>query len=157
MFVASAGAYAADSVEPMHVEGDKRKASAGRLFGGGGGGALGDVRGRRQGQGVHGWVDLGGGAGQPPSLPLPPTLSRPPSPPPLGHVVVEEYLVSQGLPYTVFQPLYIYGPETSKDCEQWFMERVMRWVGGAPHGAPHGAHVCSACLPACLPACARGV
>ena len=29
VFVGSAGAYAADSTEPMHVEGDKRKASAG--------------------------------------------------------------------------------------------------------------------------------
>lgn len=29
VFVSSAGAYAANSVEPMHVEGDKRKASAG--------------------------------------------------------------------------------------------------------------------------------
>ena len=33
---------------------------------------------------------------------------------------------AQGLPFTVFQPLYIYGPHTSKDCEQWFMERVLR-------------------------------
>jgi hypothetical protein len=29
VFVASAGAYKADSIEPMHVEGDARKASAG--------------------------------------------------------------------------------------------------------------------------------
>ena len=29
VFVGSAGAYAANSVEPMHVEGDKRKSSAG--------------------------------------------------------------------------------------------------------------------------------
>jgi hypothetical protein len=29
VFVSSAGAYAANSVEPMHVEGDKRKSSAG--------------------------------------------------------------------------------------------------------------------------------
>ena len=33
---------------------------------------------------------------------------------------------AQGLPFTVFQPLYIYGPHTNKDCEQWFMERVLR-------------------------------
>lgn len=26
----------------------------------------------------------------------------------------------------MFQPLYIYGPYTNKDCEQWFMERVLR-------------------------------
>jgi nucleoside-diphosphate-sugar epimerase len=71
VFVGSAGAYEANSVEPMHVEGDKRKASA-------------------------------------------------------GHVAVEEYLVRQDLPYTVFQPLYIYGPHTAKDCEQWFMDRVLR-------------------------------
>lgn len=31
-----------------------------------------------------------------------------------------------GLPYTVFHPLYIYGPETAKDCEQWFVDRVIR-------------------------------
>jgi hypothetical protein len=30
------------------------------------------------------------------------------------------------MPYTVFQPLYIYGPHTAKDCEQWFMDRVAR-------------------------------
>lgn len=71
VFVASAGAYKADSIEPMHVEGDARKASA-------------------------------------------------------GHVVVEEYLKAQRLPYTVFQPLYIYGPLTSKDCEQWFVDRIIR-------------------------------
>lgn len=71
VFVGSAGAYAANSVEPMHVEGDKRKASA-------------------------------------------------------GHVAVEGYLEEQDLPYTVFQPLYIYGPHTAKDCEQWFMDRVLR-------------------------------
>lgn len=29
VFVASAGAYKADSIEPMHVEGDERKSSAG--------------------------------------------------------------------------------------------------------------------------------
>lgn len=71
VFVSSAGAYVANDVEPMHVEGDKRKASA-------------------------------------------------------GHVAVENYLADQGLPYTVFQPLYIYGPHTAKDCEQGFMDRVLR-------------------------------
>ena len=71
VFVGSAGAYIANSVEPMHVEGDARKASA-------------------------------------------------------GHVAVEKYLEEQDLPYTVFQPLYIYGPYTGKDCEQWFMDRILR-------------------------------
>ena len=59
MFVGSAGAYVADKVEPRHVEGDARKASA-------------------------------------------------------GHVGVEQYLAAEGLPFTVFQPLYIYGPHTAK-------------------------------------------
>lgn len=71
VFVGSAGAYKANDVEPMHVEGDERKASA-------------------------------------------------------GHVAVENYLKQEGLPYTVFQPLYIYGPHTAKDCEQWFMDRILR-------------------------------
>ena len=71
VFVGSAGAYNANSVEPMHVEGDARKSSA-------------------------------------------------------GHVAVEGYLAAQGLPFTVFQPLYIYGPHTAKDCEQWFVDRVVR-------------------------------
>lgn len=71
VFVGSAGAYVANAVEPMHVEGDSRKSSA-------------------------------------------------------GHVAVEQYLEQKGLPYTVFQPLYIYGPHTAKDCEQWFMDRVLR-------------------------------
>lgn len=31
VFVSSAGAYKADSIEPMHVEGDARKASAGHV------------------------------------------------------------------------------------------------------------------------------
>jgi nucleoside-diphosphate-sugar epimerase len=70
-FVASAGAYKADDIEPMLVEGDERKASA-------------------------------------------------------GHVEVEKYLEEQDLPYTVFQPQYIYGPYTNKDCEQWFVDRIIR-------------------------------
>lgn len=41
-------------------------------------------------------------------------------------MAVEGYLEEQQLPYTVFQPLYIYGPHTAKDCEQWFMERILR-------------------------------
>ncbi|WIA31603.1 hypothetical protein OEZ86_002490 [Tetradesmus obliquus] len=71
VFVASAGAYKANNIEPMHFEGDERKSSA-------------------------------------------------------GHVTVEKYLEAEGLPYTVFQPLYIYGPHTAKDCEQWFVDRIIR-------------------------------
>ena len=43
-----------------------------------------------------------------------------------GHVEVESYLESEDVPFTVFQPLYIYGPHTAKDCEQWFLDRIMR-------------------------------
>ncbi|KXZ47050.1 hypothetical protein GPECTOR_38g287 [Gonium pectorale] len=71
VFVSSAGAYKADPIEPMHVEGDARKSTA-------------------------------------------------------GHVEVEEYLKKARMPYTVFQPLYIYGPNTGKDCEQWFVDRIIR-------------------------------
>lgn len=41
-------------------------------------------------------------------------------------MAVEQYLASEGLPFTIFQPLYIYGPHTGKDCEQWFIDRVIR-------------------------------
>jgi nucleoside-diphosphate-sugar epimerase len=71
VFVGSAGAYEANPIEPLHVEGDKRKSSA-------------------------------------------------------GHVEVEKYLESSGTPFTVFQPQYIYGPYTAKDCEQWFVDRIIR-------------------------------
>ena len=36
------------------------------------------------------------------------------------------YLEEQDLPYTVFQPLYLYGENNGKDCEEWFMDRVLR-------------------------------
>lgn len=26
----------------------------------------------------------------------------------------------------MLQPLYIYGPHTGKDCEQWFLDRILR-------------------------------
>lgn len=52
---------------------------------------------------------------------------------PTGHVVVEKYLESEGLPFTVFQPLYIYGPHTAKDCEQWFIDRIIRLVHTTKH------------------------
>ncbi|MEW5302673.1 MAG: hypothetical protein WDW36_005434 [Sanguina aurantia] len=43
-----------------------------------------------------------------------------------GHVEVEAYLKAQSLPFTVLQPLYIYGQDTAKDCEQWWIDRVIR-------------------------------
>lgn len=42
------------------------------------------------------------------------------------HFGVEAKLEASKLPYTVFQPLYIYGDYTNKDCEQWFMDRISR-------------------------------
>ena len=54
VFVASAGAYAANSVEPMHVEGDKRKSSAGGWAGGQAGGQVGGWAGLRGWQGKAG-------------------------------------------------------------------------------------------------------
>ncbi len=48
------------------------------------------------------------------------------------------------MPYTVFQPLYIYGPHTAKDCEQWFMDRIARYVSVVQDWI----HFCSrACAP----------
>ena len=32
----------------------------------------------------------------------------------------------QGLPYTVFQPLYIYGPYSAKDYMGYFLDRLLR-------------------------------
>lgn len=42
----------------------------------------------------------------------------------LGNIGCGEW--PQDVPYTVFQPQYIYGPYTGKDCEQWFIDRVIR-------------------------------
>lgn len=46
--------------------------------------------------------------------------------PKASHVGVESALESSSLPFTVFQPLYIYGAHTNKDCEQWFLDRIVR-------------------------------
>lgn len=43
-----------------------------------------------------------------------------------GHYFVEQYLKEKFVPYTVFRPLYPYGKFTMKDCEQWFMDRIVR-------------------------------
>ncbi len=34
--------------------------------------------------------------------------------------------VLQDLPYTIFQPLYIYGPYTGKDYMPFFLDRLLR-------------------------------
>ncbi|GFR42412.1 hypothetical protein Agub_g3312 [Astrephomene gubernaculifera] len=46
--------------------------------------------------------------------------------PSAGHTAVEAALAAARLPYTVFQPLYVYGPYGAKDCEQWFIDRIIR-------------------------------
>lgn len=146
VFVGSAGAYEASSVEPMHVEGDKRKPSAGGYLmwacwcavlspcvwratrkaacwhakRGDGQSFLQCCRGATC-QETHLRRGLLCIACQQPQkayacglrLFMPADGSTH-----AGHVEVEEYLVRQDLPYTVFQPLYIYGPHTAKDCEQ---------------------------------------
>lgn len=30
------------------------------------------------------------------------------------------------MPFTIFRPLYPYGKFSPKDCEQWFMDRILR-------------------------------
>ena len=44
----------------------------------------------------------------------------------MPNVQVEDYLAQVGAPYTVFHPLYMYGAHTAKDCEQWYIDRVIR-------------------------------
>ncbi|KAL6769739.1 CSP41A [Auxenochlorella protothecoides x Auxenochlorella symbiontica] len=56
----------------------------------------------------------------------PPLVEGDPRKESAGHVAVEKYIEQEHLPYTVFQPLYIYGPHTAKDCEQWFLDRILR-------------------------------
>jgi len=43
-----------------------------------------------------------------------------------GHFFVEEYLKEKTVPFTIFRPLYPYGQFSPKDCEQWFMDRILR-------------------------------
>ena len=118
VFVGSAGAYEANKVEPMHVEGDKRKASAGaralppRRCGSRQPACL--QRGRAGGcacpaerppcAGSRAWAAP---AGHPPAC----HATHPAHTCALcalcgttGHVAVEQYLQQQFLPYTVFQP-----------------------------------------------------
>jgi len=58
-----------------------------------------------------------------------------------GHAEVEAYLKKVGMPFSSFRPLYIYGPLTNKDCEQWFLDRIMR-DRPVPIPAP-GSSLCS--------------
>ena len=189
VFVGSAGAYEANSVEPMHVEGDKRKPSAGGLSQCGSLPPLAGLKSLQRG-GWRGTADVARTMHRsapgtsvfmtaPPhharhvvtevhlvDCALPCTLPTLPvvapksrmlqlcAPSRAGHVEVEEYLVRQDLPYTVFQPLYIYGPHTAKDCEQ------CEWTPAAALGAgdtPLASSVARQFLAATLPGTAGSV
>ena len=43
-----------------------------------------------------------------------------------GKFATEEYLASQGVPFTSVRPVYIYGPQNYNDVEAWFFDRVVR-------------------------------
>jgi hypothetical protein len=69
-----------------------------------------------------------------------------------GHVAVEQYLERIRAPYTVFHPLYMYGEHTAKDCEQWFIDRLVRGRPvpiPAPGTETHCRRFCR--LPSCVP------
>jgi len=53
-----------------------------------------------------------------------------------GQRAVEELLATEGLPFSVFRPQYIYGPKTNKrDYIDWFFHRITR---GLPLPIPNG-------------------
>jgi len=43
-----------------------------------------------------------------------------------GKAETEAYLIEQKIPFTVFRPTYIYGPQNYNDLEAWFFDRVVR-------------------------------
>lgn len=75
-----------------------------------------------------------------------------------SHTLLSRYLEEQDLPYTVFQPLYLYGEHTGKDCEQWFMDRVLRCqLHLSPKHSPNKlAVVWPPCVNCAASACAIG-
>ena len=101
VFVGSAGAYKTPANEPLLVEGDPRK-----------GGHL-TVEKYLEEQVLHNyqcsWYCILKAAHFEPTF----------------HNILSS-AACQDLPYTVFQPLYIYGPDVNKDCDQWFLERLLR-------------------------------
>jgi hypothetical protein len=156
VFVASAGAYKANNIELMHFEGDERKSSAGELQQqqqcragtcsvtacsahhgmpcssadlAWTSGFLQLRAAAAAAAGCNGPVSVNNAATGHVGMAMRQLMLRctvavlcctP------GHVAVERYLESEGLPFTVFQPLYIYGAHTAKDCEQWFIDRIIR-------------------------------
>ena len=43
-----------------------------------------------------------------------------------GKFATEDYLVSEGVPFTSVRPVYIYGPQNYNDLEAWFFDRIVR-------------------------------
>ncbi|MBD1912743.1 MULTISPECIES: NAD-dependent epimerase/dehydratase family protein [unclassified Leptolyngbya] len=43
-----------------------------------------------------------------------------------GKFETENYLMSQGVPFTSVRPVYIYGPQNYNDLEAWFFDRIVR-------------------------------
>lgn len=43
-----------------------------------------------------------------------------------GKFETEDYLMSQGMPFTSVRPVYIYGPQNYNDLEAWFFDRIVR-------------------------------
>jgi hypothetical protein len=118
VFVASAGAYKANKMEPVLVEGDPRKESAGHV--------VVEKYLEEQVRMDAFWV-------LPHHMPFLPCIAWTHA----WHCCClhrdcdvkcqsARLLAWQGLPYTVFQPLYIYGPYSAKDYMRFFLDRLMR-------------------------------
>ncbi|MBE7384492.1 MAG: NAD-dependent epimerase/dehydratase family protein [Leptolyngbya sp. SIO1E4] len=43
-----------------------------------------------------------------------------------GKFETENYLISEGVPFTSVRPVYIYGPQNYNDLEAWFFDRIVR-------------------------------
>ena len=43
-----------------------------------------------------------------------------------GKFETENYLISEGVPFTSVRPVYIYGPQNYNDVEAWFFDRIVR-------------------------------
>ncbi|WP_346289168.1 NAD-dependent epimerase/dehydratase family protein [Sphaerothrix gracilis] len=43
-----------------------------------------------------------------------------------GKFATEDYLKTQGVPFTSVRPVYIYGPQNYNDLEAWFFDRIVR-------------------------------
>merc|ERR1719183_2850863 len=83
------------------------------------------VAGMAKGWGVKSYAYVSSGGMYEASAPQPMTEDGPTKA--TGQREVEEFLASEGLPWTAFRPQYIYGPKTNKrDYIDWFFHRVCR-------------------------------